>query len=60
MKNQLVLFANWLFGIVFDLLSKPQQVRRIMVAVGVCLLVAALVIPSLYLLAASLPGGGGH
>ena len=53
MKNQLVSF-------IYSLLSNPQRVRLIVIVIAICLLLAALSIPTLATLANGMSGGGGH
>ena len=53
MKTQLVSF-------IYSLLSNPQHVRLIVIVIAICLLLAALSIPTLATLANGMSGGGGH
>lgn len=60
MKTQLNSFIRWLFAVVNSLFSNPRRVGQIVFVVAICLVLAALVIPSLTTLAGGLSGGTGH
>ena len=60
MKNQLVAFVSSIVAALYTLFSNPQRVRLIVVAIAVCLVVAAALIPSLAILADGNIAIGGH
>ncbi len=59
MKNQLVSFIRQLFAVVYSLFSSPQRVRLVVTVIAICLVVTALLVPSLAIIGAAV-GGGGH
>ena len=60
MTTQFMSFVHFLFAAIYGLLSNPQAIRRIALVVVVCLIVAALIVPSVTTLAGGLPGGDPH
>ena len=58
-KNQFVSFYYWLLAVVHALLSNPQRVRLVLTVVVVCLVLAALLVPTLTTLADHIGGTGG-
>ena len=58
MKNQLVSFVNWFIASLFAVFSNPQRVRLVVTAIVLCLVVSALLVPSLAIVADNV--GGGH
>ena len=58
MKNQLVSFIRQLFAIAYSLFSTPQRARLIVAGIAICLIVAALLIPSLPIIAGAVAIGG--
>jgi hypothetical protein len=60
MKNQLVSFINWLFAVIYGLLSNPRRLRLALTIVVVCLALLVLLVPSLTTFADAMSGSGGH
>lgn len=55
MKTNLVTFIRWLISNVYALFSNPRQVRLVLTAILITLLICSLLVPSL----ASLADGAG-
>jgi hypothetical protein len=51
MKSLLVSFSRWLYAVICWLVSHPQRVRLIVSVVVICLVLVALLVPSLTTLA---------
>ncbi len=58
MKNQLVSFINWLLTALHFLLLDPQRVRLVLTVIALVVVLAALVVPSLTILADHMGGSG--
>ena len=59
MKSRLDTFIRWLFAFINSLLSNPQRVRVIVIAIVVGLILAAILIPSLTTFAGHMAPQGG-
>ena len=60
MKTQLNSFIRSLFAVIFSLFANPQRARQVVFIVAVCLLLVALVIPTVATFAGGMIGGTGH
>ena len=58
MKTQLNSFVRWLIAALYSLLSNPQRVRLVVTAIIVCVVVAAILVPSLAIVGAGTSTGG--
>jgi len=57
MKTQLDSFIRWLLAVVYSFLSNPRQVRLVVTVIVICLVLAALLVPTLVTFADHQGGG---
>ena len=58
MKTQLASFIHYLIATLYSLFSNPQRVRLMVAVIAICLVAAALLIPSLAIVGAGTSTGG--